>query len=221
MAAHQPAWIPYLGFFDKVIKSDVFVILDDVQYSKNGFINRNKIRTSDGEQWITIPVKKDSYKKTINKTVVADTKYKKKIEKTLFQNYSKSNFWGSYSNTIINLLDFNSNKLFEINMKWLKWLLNELEIPTKIILQSELIKSDLQKTDMLIDLCNQTGCHHYLSGIGARKYLNKKGMNGNGIKVTWQFFNHPTYNQVYKPFIENLSVIDALFNLGPLLMQKI
>jgi hypothetical protein len=209
---HQPQFIPYLGFFNKVAQCDVYVVLDDVKAVDGDFTNRNRLKSPQGAYWIFIPVKK---KDTLIKEMEISykTPWVSKHLKSLTQ-YGRALFFNSYYSDIEKIykkkqLEF----VMDIDMEFLKWLFDVLEINIKMVYSSNLnVKST--KTQRLVDICKAIGADVYLSGIGGKNYLDLTLFEKEGIKVEFQNFKHPLYPQRFGGFIENLSIIDLLFNCG-------
>lgn len=215
-AIHQPNYIPYLGFFDKYNKSDVFVLYDTAQYSKNEFHNRNRIKTEKGAKWLTIPVHVSLGEK-IKEVRVADKEILKKHLDTIKNYYKKSiKFKESFEwlGEIYNSIN-NPRFLVDINIPILLNFFKLIDPTKKIILASELnISPGVKKTDALVQICKKVRANVYLSGMGAKDYLEVEKFTKENIKVVWQNFHHPLYPQLYGEFVPNLSIIDALLNIG-------
>ena len=152
ISIHQPVYLPWLGFFGKIISSDIFVILDDVQYEKNGWQNRNKIRTRNGDSWLTVPVKTKS--DTLLKDVLIDnsSNWIQKHSKTIIFNYSKTPFFNEFWNELKYFYSKQFDSLLELNVEIIKLLLQKFNINTKLILSSELdIHS--HSSERILDIC--------------------------------------------------------------------
>ena len=176
LSAHQPNFIPWTGYFLKVALSDIHIILDNVEYSKNGWTNRNKIQLS-LESYITLPVRKkdtgllisgvnlaENYKTAINKT-----------RKTLRQFYGKSPGFEFIDSVFFDVIDLNTASLFNINYYILTRFLDFLEIDTPLILMSNIeTNKELKGTDLLVSICSKNSCTQYLSGLGAKNYLDEQ-----------------------------------------------
>jgi len=213
VSIHQPAYIPWLGYFDKISKSDIHIFFDNAQYSKNNLFNRNKIKTPQGDVWLTIPVK---YKKgkSINEIEIDNsTNWREKHWKTITCNYSKSLFFDKYIGIFeyFYLNDWRYLSDFTIAMN--KKICQMMGIQTKFVISSE-IQTDGISNEKLINLCKKVDADVYLSGQGAKVYMNEKLFNESKIKVEYQNFSYPTYKQLWGDFIPNLSVIDYIFNCG-------
>ena len=213
VSIHQPVYLPWLGFFKKIMSSDIFVFLDDVQYEKNGVQNRNKIRTHEGDAWLTIPV---SVKST---TLLKDVKinhsnnWEKKHSKSIENNYSKAKFFHDYWEEFEKFYQKKFDKLIELNLEIIEFLMNKFKIKTKIMFSSELNISE-KGSERILQICKSLDANSYLSGIGGKKYLVLDSFKKNGISVNFQNFQHPIYNQVYQPFHQNMAAIDLLYNEG-------
>ena len=213
ISIHQPVYLPWLGFLDKIISSDKFVFLDDVQYEKNGFQNRNKIRTHEGNMLLTVPVKTKST--TMLKNVEIDYSFDwiKKHTKSIISNYSKTSFFDNYWPELEKIYNKKHHYLFELNMDIIKFLMNKLNIKTSIIFSSELKISE-QGSNKILKICKELNADTYISGIGGKEYLNEEDFIKNKINLKFQNFEHPIYQQIFKPFHPNMAAIDLLFNEG-------
>ena len=213
---HQPNFLPYLGFFDKILKSDIFIIYDTAQYVKGNFMNRNKINNNGNELYITLSVKKDSWKKLI-KDVILNNNDKNyiKIFKTLDSLYKKSPFYSKIIPIIKNTFEIykKTNKLINGNIYFIKEVLKLFNWKGKIYYSSELHISSIEPTQKLIDMVKSVKGTTYLSGNSGSKYMNLNLFLQNNISLLFQNFKHPIYkNIISKEFIKNLSIIDYMFN---------
>ncbi len=218
VAIHQPNFLPYLGFFNKVKESDVFVLYDSAQYSIRDYHNRNKIKTTDNSSWISIPVSVKLGQK-INEVEIADHNFIQKHLGLLKFYYAKAKYFNEYFPLIekLYLSTQDKKKLFDINKIFLEFVFDFLEIKTKIVKSSDLgIDFNTKKsTEAIIEICQRLGATEYLSGVGAREYLDEKLFIKAKIKLIWQSFKHPVYVQLWGEFQPNLSILDAIFNIGP------
>ena len=212
-AIHQPQYLPWLGYFDKIDKVDVFVFLDNVQYKKNEWQNRNKIRTQTGWQYLTVPVKY-KFGQLINKVEIDNTKkWRHKHWQALLINYSKAEFFHLYKDFFKKIYEKEWSKLVDINISLIIKITEFLGMETKFIKASEL-KTMGEKTDRLISICKEVGANVYLSGIGAKEYIEEEKLKKERIELVFQNFKHPVYKQVFNGFVPNLSIVDLLFNEG-------
>ena len=220
IAIHQPNYLPYLGFFDKMLKADHFVILDDAQFSKGDFHNRNRINTAAGPKWLTIPVKgtfmpiKDIVIKKSHR--FSGMKWSEYHLKLIKENYLKTKYFEILFSRLEEIYKQEYEKLLEVNLA-LIFLLKELfEIKTPVCLSSKLgIRRS--STQRLIDICNYFSAETYLSGKSGPDYMDLSLFEKNNINVLIQDFNHPVYKQGFNHFEKNLSSIDAFFNAGNIL----
>jgi hypothetical protein len=211
-----------LGFFKKIQSSDLFVFLDDVQYEKNWVQNRNKIRTSDGSIWLTVPVNAslDYILKDIK--IENTTNWRAKHKKSIQINYSKTSYFKDFWPSLEQIYEKNFDFLVDVDMEIIKLLMKELQIKTKTIFSSELGISE-KGSDKILGICKKLDADVYLSGILGGNYLNLKNFEETGIQVQFQNFQHPVYEQYYKPFLPNMASIDLIFNEGknaPKILQE-
>ena len=213
---HQPEFLPWVGFFDRIIKSDVFVILDDVGYQKNGFINRNKIKTVTGAQWLTIPVVGRSPNLKINEVLIDNTKDWAQKNWSLLQSaYYSSPFFGKYKGFFEELYNGNWNSICEFDSYIIENVIKMLGMEKIIKRSSEMNVAGI-KTERLVNICKQLGGDVYLSGPGGKDYMDLSKFEKENIKVIFQEFTHPEYPQMFMEngFVPYMSIIDLLFNCG-------
>jgi len=217
VSAHQPHFLPWLSYFNKVAKSDVFVWLENVQFRKNYFQNRTKIKVGNTDFWLTVPVKKATLDTHISDIEIDPSKAYKKLAKTLSNSYSKAPYFDAIFPKIQHILETESHNLNSLNFQLFRYLLSVLEIDTKVIKSSTLSLQAEDPNDRLIELCSKLNATHYIAGKGGANYMNKEGFEQNNIQILWQ--NFPVSDIVYpqrgKTFVGGLSVVDALFHLEP------
>lgn len=219
LSVHQPQYIPWLGFFDKIASSDCFVILDSVQYKEREYVNRNRIKTKDGWFWLTVPVISSG----MGRQMISDTRidnsngWRKRHCNSLRSWYSGAAFFDSYFSFFEDTYTRQWDKLQDLNIHITRYLLQELEIETPVYFESELGISTA-KTDRIIDICRTLKADVYLSGAGGRDYLEEEKFAEVNIKLEYQDFAHPVYQQQYMKngngFSPYMSSIDLLFNEG-------
>ncbi len=222
----QPSYIPWRGFFHQIHKADLFVFYDDVQYDKNGWRNRNRIKTSQGLQWLTIPVRtKGSVVEgiPINRIEVSWDKpwnlhHWRAIQfayrKTPFFDEYKDFFEDMYSRQPILLADFTIQTTIE--------LARIIGIThTKFMRSSELIGIEGEKTDRIISILEHVGADHYISGPSAREYIEVEKFQYAGIQLEYMRYDYSEYNQLYPPYEPQVSIIDLLFMTGSRALQYI
>ena len=217
-AIHQPEHFSWLGFFDKARQVDTFVILDNVQFRKNYFQNRNRIRVHSGSVWITVPVlTKNSSSQLIQSVSInndGDRNWRRRALKTLKQTYSRAPFWVDHCPFIEHLYECEWDKLIDLNEAIIRYLFEMLGIQAKVLRASELAV-DGQKSDLILNICKRVGADIYLSGISGKEYLDLASFEQCGIAVRFQEFRHPVYPQLFEPFLPCMSIVDLLFNCGP------
>ncbi len=214
VAIHQPGYLPWLGFFKKMMNSEIFVFLDHVQYERKCTQNRNKIRTSDGSMWLTVPVLSHQDSK-INEVKIDETKHwSLKHKKSIILNYSKAPFFDEHKDFLEHLYGTTYDRLLDLNLEIIKYVMKVLEIKTKTFLSSEL-NVEGKGSEMVLNICKAMKCDLYISGtLWARNHLHVEDFKKNGMMVQFENFNHPVYRQKFEPFIPNMSIIDLLFNEG-------
>ena len=217
-AIHQPQFIPWLGYFDKIDQSDVFIFLDNVQYKKNEYQNRNRIKTVNGWQWLTVPVLYKFPQKINEVRINNKIDWKRKHLNALVTNYSKAEYFEKYIGYFKELYSKEWEYISNINIEVTRQLAEFLGIKKNFIIVSEIIHlkggfSD-DPTERLIELCRLIGADTYLAGKDGAKYMDVEKFTKSGIKLTFQDFKHPVYNQLFRKFEPYMSVIDLLFNHG-------
>ena len=217
-AIHQPQYLPWLGYFDKIASADIFILLDNVQFKKNEWQNRNKIRTPQGWQWFTVPVIHNFGQLISEVKINNQTKWRDAHLKALCLNYKRSPFFDTYIEEFKNIYSQNWKNLADLNIFLIKKIVSWIGIQTKIFIASEYQVTE-DSTQRLIDLCRIAGADTYLSGIDGGKYMDFDKFRKNNIEVMTQNFCHPRYEQVWsgkdnENFISHMSVIDLLFNCG-------
>jgi hypothetical protein len=215
VAIHQPQYLPWLGYFDKIRQADVFCFLDNVQFKKNEWQNRNRIKTAGGWQWLTVPVAY-RFPQRINEVSVNNaTKWGKKHLQALVTNYGKSPFFNDYIGFFETLYAKSWESISELNCCAIK----EICVLSGITDKSFVTATDFSLSDdptgRLVDICKAVGGDTYLSGRDGAKYMQLDRFAENGIDVIFQEFKHPVYPQLYGDFQANLSFVDLLFNCGP------
>jgi GNAT superfamily N-acetyltransferase len=211
VSIHQPNYVPWPGYFYKIYQSDVFVILNDAQYSKNSFINRNRIKSSQGEQWLTIPVKA-KLGTPINEVEFANSLWSAKHIKTLDVCYKKSPYYEKYRSQLHAILTEEYRSLSELNEAIIRNIMNWTGMSTQIVHSSSLGIHDVSD-DRLIKITKRLNAQIYLSGLGGKKYQDEDKFAAAGIELRYYNFSPPTYSQLWGDFIPGLSILDWLFNV--------
>jgi hypothetical protein len=216
-SAHQPQYIPWLGFFDKIDKSDCFVYLDDVQYKHREFQNRNQIRTKDGLMWLTVPVLYHQGEKVRDVRIDNAQDWRSDHLKSLRAWYGKAGFFKKYFSFFEGVYKKDWAKLIDINVAVIEFVLKELKVEKKMYFETGLAAGG-EKTERIISIGKKLKAQVYLSGAGAKEYLEEGRFAEEGIKLEYQDFSHPVYKQQFMKtegdFVSRLSILDLLFNEG-------
>ncbi len=214
---HQPDFLPYVGFFDRFLHSDVYLILDHVQFvsgTSKAWTHRDRIKTPKGAQWLTLSVRKSPRDTPINEVELsAEVDWRSANLRLIEANYSRAPFYREVMPYIEQLYATPAVLLADFNIKSIELLMELLDVVRPMVRSSELSPVGASN-ELLIDLLRKLGASHYLSGVGARAYMNEQLFLDNGIQVIWQQFNHPVYQQQFGDFEPYLSAIDMLFNCG-------
>lgn len=216
---HQPEHMPWLGFFDKMRRAELFVFLDNVQYRHKYFQNRNRIRSSNGETWLNVPVLTKGKREQLINEVEIDTRevrWRQKCWASISLNYQKAPYFEGYRDFFQDLYEKEWHLLSDLNEFIISYIIRELGLTVKLVKASELQVSGIGER-LILDICKEVGAKTYISGvsgIGGRGREFESEFSKEGIEVIYQEFYHPIYKQVYEPFIPCLSIIDLLFNCG-------
>ena len=219
ISIHQPNFLPYLGFFAKYLYCDVFVILDHVQYTKNGFQNRNKIYTAQGSKWITTPVKYNFGILTNEIQIDNNQKWKKQHISLIYQNYSKTKYFDELFPFLERIYAQSWDKLLDLNLELLKYAFNVL-IPQKEIIYSSSLNIHSHGSKLILDICKTLEASIYFSGKSGASYLDLDSFKEENIRVIFQEYEHPKYSQLHGRFIPNLAFVDFIFNKGTEAFKK-
>ncbi len=219
VAIHQPNYLPWIGFYHKMLSSDIFVILDDVVCS-NKAERRNLIKGSTGIINLSVPLLN---KKALIKDVEVNNQinWKQQHFVSLQSCYARTDYWKTYSPLFYEIYQKVDPKLVDLNLMFTHLFRNYLDIQTPILNSSELSGISGAKNTKIINICKALGAEVFLSGTGAKSYIDEEAFRKNNLKVVYQKFEHPIYPQVWGEFKPNLSVVDLLFNCGPNAKQYI
>jgi hypothetical protein len=213
---HQPDFVPYLGFFHRFLLADMYIALDHVQFvhSNRSWTHRDKIKTAQGEKWLTVSVKKAPRDTAINQIELStDTGWRQDNLRLLEQNYRNAPFYGELIPEIESLYARPFLMLRDFNMASIEMLMDMLDVRIPWVWSSSLDPAGT-KNELLVDLLKKASATHYLSGVGARDYFQPEPFVRAGIEVIWQDFTHPVYAQQFGEFVPYLSALDVLFNHG-------
>lgn len=219
VAIHQPNFFPWLGFFDKIARSDVFVLLDNVQFPKKGgaWTNRVQILMNGQPSWLTVPVDRSFHgTKLINEMIINNkTDWRNKTIKSLQQNYIKSSYFKEIMPLMESLINYSTENLAEYNIKAIRTLIEVMGLSTGHFVLASMLNVAGNSNELLISITGKVGGDTYMCGGGAGGYQEEEKFIAAGLNLLNQNFKHPQYKQIgSKDFTPGLSIVDALFNVG-------
>lgn len=219
VAIHQPNFLPWLGFFDKFSRCDVFVLLDGVQFPKKGgsWSNRVRILRAGKAAWITIPVDRAFHgTRLVREMRISDVKpWRKKVLEVIRQNYARAPWFGQVFSVVESVILYDSNSLSSFNEHGIRQLVSALDLPHVRFVRSSDLAVSGEATDLLVSLTKAVGGTTYLSGDGSGEYLEERKFAEAGLDLAYQEFVHPVHPQAgSEEFVPGLSVVDALMNCG-------
>jgi len=217
LSSHQPVYIPWLGFFHKLAVSDLFVVLDNVPYTRYLYFNRNTINSKGGPVQLSVPVKFSANEPQLHNevTISNNLNWSKKHWFSISQSYSKSPFFNDYSEELFEIYHSDWNLLIDLNMRLIKFFMDHLGINTKIIMASD---NDFEgkKSNLILDMASKTKANAFIFGKLGRNYADIGSFIKSGVSPIFQDYSHPTYSQYRgKNFEPYLSVLDLLSFHGP------
>lgn len=220
IAILQPSYLPWLGYFDQIKRSDVFVFYDDVAFDKHGWRNRNRINSANGPLWLSVPVRHKGHSGQLIKDVKIDNSrawYQKHL-RSLQQQYARSEFLPELVSELDRIYQQKSDYLIDLNLSLIQLFMRLLGIRANLVLSSELNISGSQ-SQRLLNICQHFSAHTYLSGDAAKSYLDLPLFREAGVDVQWQYYAHPVYEQYHGrqhkcAFTPYLSIVDLLLSQG-------
>ena len=219
LTAMQPTYLPWCGLFDRIAQGQGHVIFDVVPMdssSQTSYENRNKILTSSGPLWLTVPVHKDRETSLCKVRIVENTGWRRKHWRSIEQAYHRAPFWSLYAPELEEFYPLDWHLLVDLNAEMLRWFLRNLGLGQPVHRASTL---GLQgtKSELVLDMCKRLGAHEYIFGKHGRGYADVAAFEAAGVTVRFQEYQHPTYPQVgsRNGFESHLSVLDLLMNVGP------
>ena len=218
VAIMQPTFMPWIGYFAMINEVDEFVFLNHVQFEKRSWQHRNKIKTINGESWITIPVlSKGKQNQSIQQTEIAYDGLERsllKISKTIHQSYSKAPFYKYYIEELDSIMFKGYRYISDLNQELIRFFSNKIGINTEIKISSDMMLSQ-HKAELLAEICTLLNADEYLSAPGSKVYIDKSDAFSRA-RVNLKYFNyvHPEYKQLHKGFLPYMSILDLLFNTG-------
>jgi hypothetical protein len=222
VAAHQPHYLPWLGYLAKLASCDLFVVMDDLQYEPQNFQNRNRVKVNNGAAWLTVPIARGSQSERISDKIIDEPTnerehWQRRTWETLRVHYGPCPWFDCYARDLEDVYTRRWRKLVDLDLHMLELHRAWFGLCTPVLLASSLGLRGA-RTARILDLCRAVGADTYLSGSGASTtYLDTELLRGHGIEVTWQNFHHPEYPQRYphQGFVPRLAALDLLFNCGP------
>jgi hypothetical protein len=217
IAIVQSCYIPWKGYFDLINLVDEFILYDDRQFTRRDWRNRNRIKTPQGSQWLTIPVEvKGRYHQRIDETHVSDPRWADHHWRSLVQNYSGAPHFDAYRDRVENLYRAaDEQRLSLINRRFLEEVCDLLGITTTLAWSTD-YRVEGAKTERLVALCRAAGATHYVSGPRAREYMEEERFAEAGIELSYvSYEGYPEYDQLHPPFDHFVTILDLLFHVGP------
>ncbi len=216
LTAHQPVYLPWLGLFHKIAATDTFVSFDGVQYLPKDWNNRNRIKTANGPQWLTVPVlKKRHREKPIREIEINNAlPWRRKHWTALSLAYGRAPFWDDYAPVLADVYEREWRLLTELDEHLLRIFLDLLGIRIQFLRASDFALSG-RKSELVLDMCRTLGAEVYVFGALGRDYADVDAFEHAGVSVRFQDYRHPVYPQLHGDFVPYLSIVDLLFNCGP------
>lgn len=215
VAIHQPEHMPWLGFFEKLLRADLFVLLDDVQFSKGDFQNRNRVKGARGAQWLTVPVA-HRFGQRINETQVAGGAWRERHWKTLASCYSRAAHFDAFAGEFEEFYGREWTRLSALNVAAIELIARAFGLETRFVFSSSLGVTG-RKSELVLNICKAVGASAYYSGGAGGAYLDAGAFRREGVEIVVREFEHPVYEQLFMKecgFVPNLSAVDLLFNRG-------
>lgn len=213
---HQPQYLPWLPYFLKIEQSDIFIILDTVDFQKNGLQNRNQIKTAQGAHWLTVPVLQQLGQKIIDVKIDDRATWRRKHWQTIQMCYGKAQAFKVYEKDLEALYMREWFGLCDLNVEIMMMMMRWMNIQTPVLRSSQM-KATGTASELVLNLCSEVGASRYLSGSGGKNYLKPEAFSAAGVEIVYKDFVLPeTYTQLYPQagFIKHLSAIDMLLNCG-------
>lgn len=224
VAIHQPNFIPWLGYFHKILNSQTFIILDDVQFPRGSWVNRVQLLISGAARWISVPVRHSGtdHMQSIKDAIIDNNLWKKKVCKSIYSDYKKSPFFSDTFNLLEDILYAEISSLAAFNLNAIYKIMKYISASTEHIVLASDYAVTSSSTQRLIELTQAVKGDTYMCGRGAREYQDDTMFEKYGIALRYQNFQHPVYPQISsREFVAGLSIFDALFNIGPIETKKL
>ena len=213
---HQPNYLPGISYFSKILRSETFVFLNSVEYSKGSWTNWNRIKSPHGDLMLSVPVRTKGrlHQRISDVQIASDTEWGKKHLKSLYQNYNKAPHFGEFLPILEETYGREWDFLAELNMYIIRRICAALSIERRFLLSSKIDDRKLSRNDRLTYLTKAVRGDTYLSGQGGRKYIQREVFQNNNLGLRFMVFSPVRYTQQFGDFVPNLSIVDLLFNMG-------
>jgi WbqC-like protein family len=219
IAICQPTYLPWLGYFDLIDQVDIFVLLDNVQFQRQSWQHRNRLKTPSGLHWLTVPVMfRGRFGQLINQVEIRDTEFWRNHLRSIELNYRRTPFFNNYFEELSSRLRQSCSPgalMADLDIQLIRWFLNVLGIRTSVLLSSDLEQRG-KRMELLANICDSLRAKEYVSPLGSAAYLLQEidVLQDRGIDVGFQHYEHPRYRQLFPPFCPYASVLDLIFNEG-------
>jgi hypothetical protein len=218
IAISQPTYLPWLGYFDLIDQVDIFVFLDNVQFQRQSWQHRNRLKTPSGLHWITVPVRfRGRFGQRINEVEIRDTGFWRNHLRAIELNYRRTPFFNEYFEELSSRIKTRASGALvaDLDIDLIEWFMDLLGIRSSVLLSSQLEQSG-KRMELLANICNSLGARQYVSPLGSAAYLLQEMdiLLDKGIDVAFQHYEHPQYSQLFPPFCPYASILDLIFNEG-------
>lgn len=215
VTAHQPAYLPWLGLVHKAALADTFVLVDTVQFEKDSFVNRNRLRSPEGWRWLTVPVLAKGHTAADMRSLrIAPRPWARKHWTALRMFYGRTPFFADHAPFLDDLYQREWEMMVDLCEHVLLYLFRAFDISARLMRASALSLSGA-KSDLVLDLCRKTGARTFIFGTLGRQYAQADAFAAEGIRVVFQDYRHPSYPQAYPGFVPGMNAFDLLMNVGP------
>jgi hypothetical protein len=216
VSIHQPQYLPWLSYMLKIAESEIFIILDSVDFQKNGLQNRNQIKTDQGASWLTVPVRQNLGQKIMDVEINNSIDWRKKHWSGIVQNYGKAPLFRIFADELEGVYAQDWRMLVDLNLQMIEMMLRWMNIPARMLRSSQM-KAEGKASDLVLSLCREVGARRYISGTGGKNYLDEAAFQDAGVEIVYRPPSLPEpYPQQHPKagFLNDLSVLDIILNCG-------
>ena len=215
VSIHQPAYLPWLGYLDRIRRSDVFVFLDNVQFQRNSFQNRNKVRTAQGWTWLTVPLLSKGHTEGVLSDIEINPAqpWQRKHLSTIAQSYAGAPFRERVMSWLAPFYSAQWAGLADLCWAMLETHLKQFNITTKLVRARDMDDRGERKSNLVLDLCRQLDATTYISGPQGRGYIDEASFASAGIELRYDDYRHPIYPQLHGGFESHMAAIDLMMNV--------